>query len=120
MLRISLALVIAGVVAGAAPSAEATAPPVGKLPSGQVSAVSTVRGALVAVALPRKQGGLVWRLASRVDPKVLRQVAEADVGRSVVVVFRAVGRGKARITFALTRGESPKAYDAVTHVVTVR
>jgi hypothetical protein len=48
-------------------------------------------------------------------------VSEADVGPSVVVVFRAVHRGKATVAFALTRGESsPKALRAVRYVVRVR
>ena len=97
-----------------------TAPPVGPLPKGPVTNVSTPRGTLVSVALPR-QAGRVWRLARPVSPKVLRQVSEADVGSSVVVVFRAVGRGRATIVFAQTRGESsPKALRAVRHVVRVR
>src|SRR5262249_26667629 len=63
----------------------------------------------------RKSHGLVWRLARRIDPAVLRQVSEADVGRSVVVVFRATGKGTARVIFALTRGETPRALASVTH-----
>jgi hypothetical protein len=43
------------------------------------------------------------------------------VGTSVVLVFRAVGAGKASIVLALTRGESSgKAVRAVTYRVTVR
>jgi hypothetical protein len=99
--------------------ADASAPPVGPIPKGPVSAVTTPKGQLVAVALPRKANGLVWRLARRVDPNVLRQVSEADVGSSVVVLFRATGRGTARVVFALTRGETPRALASVTHVVRV-
>jgi hypothetical protein len=64
----------------------------------------------VAVALPRQNAssGLVWRLARQVDPSVLRQVSEADVGSSVVVVFRALHTGSARVVFALTRGDSSR------------
>ena len=120
MFRTVLVLITAATVAVAVAPAEATAPPVGKLPKGQVATVATERGALVAVALPRKANGMVWRLARQVDPKVLRQVSEADVDGSVVVVFRAVGRGTSRIVFALTRGETPKAYAAVTQAVSVR
>ena len=116
---------LSGVAASAAllavgAPADASAPPVGPLPKGPVAAVTTQKGQLVAIALPRKANGLVWRLARRVDPNVLRQVSEADVGRSVVVVFRATGRGKARVVFALTRGETPRALASVTHVVRVR
>jgi len=99
--------------------ADASAPPVGRIPKGPVASVRTQEGQLVAIALPRKADGLVWRLARRVDPNVLRQVSEADVGRSVVVVFRATGRGTARVVFALTRGETRRARASVTHVVRV-
>jgi hypothetical protein len=84
--------------------------------------VMVPRGQLVAVALPRQKAstGLVWRLARKVDSRVLRQLSEADVGPSVVVVFRAVGRGKATIVFALTRGESSsKALRAIRYKATI-
>ena len=99
--------------------AEASAPPVGPLPKGPVAAVTTTKGQLVAVALPHRTGGLVWRLARPLNPKVLQQVSEADVGNSVVVVFRAVGRGQAAIKFGLTRGETRKAYGSQTANVRV-
>ena len=90
------------------PLAAADSTPVGTLPNGPVSSVVTTRGALVAVALPRQSAasGLVWRLARRVDPAVLTEVSEADAGPSVVVVFRARGRGNVRIAFALTKGDT--------------
>ena len=99
--------------------AAATAPPVGPLPPGKRIVVQTIEGELVAVALPHVKGRN-WRVARAVNSRVLRQVSEADVGRSVVLVFRAVGEGKAKIIMALTRGEQPKAYRAVTYLVVVR
>lgn len=109
----SAALLLAG------PAAEASAPPVGPIPKGPIASVTTQKGQLVAVALPKRGSGLVWRVARRIDPAVLRQVSEANVGRSVVVVFRASGKGTARVVFALTRGETPRALASVTHVVRV-
>jgi uncharacterized protein YbjT (DUF2867 family) len=100
--------------------AEASAPPVGPIPKGPVSAVTTTKGQLVAVALPRKANGLVWRLARFVDPRVLEQVSEGVVGRSVVVLFQARGSGTERVVFALTRGETPRAFASVTHTVRVK
>ena len=97
--------------------------PIGPLPAGPVTTVSTSRGSLVAVAVPRQKAstGLVWRVARPVNARVVRQVSEADVGTSVVLVFRAVGAGKASIVLALTRGESSgKAVRAVTYRVRVR
>lgn len=101
--------------------ARATAPPVGALPKGSVTTVTTPHGSLLAVALPRQSAasGLVWRVARTVDAKVLQQVSEADVGASVVVVFKTVKPGRARVVFALTKGESsPKALRAVSYAVT--
>jgi hypothetical protein len=109
----SAALLVAGA------RAEASAPPVGPIPKGPVSSVTTQKGQLVAVALPKRGSGLVWRLARSVDPAILRQVSEANVGQSVVAVFRARGKGTARVVFALTRGETPRARASVTHVVRV-
>lgn len=104
---------------GAGARAEASAPPVGPIPKGPIASVTTQKGQLVAVALPKRGSGLVWRIARRIDPAVLRQVSEADVGRSVVVVFQASGKGTARVVFALTRGETPRALASVTHIVRV-
>ena len=61
------------------------------------------------MALPKasESSGLVWRIARAYDSDVVRQTEEADVGEStVVVVFRAVGAGRASVIFAQTRGES--------------
>jgi hypothetical protein len=121
----NLKATLGGVAASAAllatgTAAEASAPPVGPIPKGPVSSVTTQKGQLGAIALPRRANGLVWRLARRIDPTVLREVSEADVGRSVVYVFRATGSGTARVVVALTRGETPRAFASVTHTVRVR
>lgn len=104
---------------GTAP-VRASAPPVGRLVNESVTTVSTTRAALVAVALPSPTDGQSWRLARDLDPKVLQQVSEAQVGNNVVIVFAATGPGTARIVFALTHGESSAVSRAVTQVVTVR
>ena len=95
--------------------------PIGKLPAGPVASVTTHRGLFVAVALPHPADkSLVWRLARRVDAKVLREVSEADVGKTVVIVFAVTGKGKASVIYALTRGDaSSKAVGTITHLVTV-
>ena len=113
----ALAVVASGCVIAAA---GASAPPVGPLPAGPVSTLATKNGELVAVALPHRPAGRVWRLAGAVDPRVLRQVSEADVGQSVVIVYRATGIGSATLSFGLTRGERTKAYEARTYKVRVR
>src|SRR5262245_28545007 len=89
-------------------SAPADTTPVGPLPKGPTTTVAAKRGSLVAVALPRQRAstGLVWRLARPVDPAILQQTAEADVGSSVVVVFRATRTGTTRVAFALTHGDT--------------
>jgi hypothetical protein len=111
------ASIASAVVAG---SGLASAPPVGPLPSGPSSAIQTRTGELVAFALPHRAGGRVWRIARSVDPRVLRQVSEADVGNQVVLVFKAAGPGTAVVMFGLTRGERPKAYESRRFTVSVR
>jgi hypothetical protein len=74
----------------------------------------------VAFALPHRQNGRVWRIARPLDSSVLAQVSEADVGASVVLVFRAKARGSAKVSFGLTQGERTKAYEARRFVVNVR
>ena len=122
MTRYLKRVVPVALAAGALPitSATATAPPVGPLPTGAVVQVTAPKGSLVAVALPHRSAGLVWRLARKVDPSVLREDSEADVGNTVVVIFRTVGAGDAKVVFALTRGERTHAFASVTHVVHVR
>jgi hypothetical protein len=58
-------------------------------------------GGLVSVALPARAAGLEWRLARPFDGKIVREVGEADV-------------------YALTKGETPKAYKAIEYKVVVR
>ena len=122
MKQLSVATCLAIAIAtGAVTGARADSTPIGALPNGPVTRIETTRGSLVAVALPRQKSGLVWRIARQVDGRVLRQVSEADVGPSVVVVFRVVGRGPATVRFAVTRGDSSsKALKSATYNVTVR
>jgi hypothetical protein len=97
--------------------------PVGRLPAGPVTTVTTSRGSLVALAVPRQRpaSGLVWRIARPVNATVVKQLSEADVGPSVVLVFRAVRAGSASIVLALTRGESSgSAMRAARYLVRVR
>jgi hypothetical protein len=86
--------------------------PVGPLPAGPTATIVTRQGQLVAVALPHRSRGKVWRVARQFDGTVLHQVSEADVGASVVLVFRATGHGSTTVVFALTRGERAQAYEA--------
>jgi len=116
-------VVVAAVGVTAASPATGDSTPIGPLPKGPVTSIETARGALVAVALPRQNPStaLVWRVARRVDARVLKQVSEADVGSSVVLVFRATGKGKATIRLGLTRGDSSgKALRSATYQVQVR
>jgi hypothetical protein len=123
-LRTFSALAIVGLLAlGAGASARANATPVGPLPAGPTASTTTTRGQLIAVALPhvRQSSGYVWRIARRYDSRVARQVSEADVGNTVVLVFKAVGRGNTSLVFALTRGDaSPRATRSYTQKVLVR
>jgi hypothetical protein len=119
MLRFIATAAAAAAVLVLAVPVRASAPPVGPLPPGPVTRIGTQTGALVAVALPHRANGLVWRLARGVDPRVLREVSEADVGKDVVVVYRAGRPGSARLAFGLTRGETSGARASLMFLVTV-
>lgn len=122
-LAVGFAALVTGIVLAVASGARADSKPVGPLPPGPVTTISTAPKQLVAVALPRaaSRSGLVWRLARRYDSSVVREISEADVGRSLVVVFRVVGRGNTSLVFAMTRGDaSGKAVEAVTHRIRSR
>ena len=107
-LRAAAGLAALAAAALAPARADADSRPVGPLPKPAVTTVTTTKGSLVSVSLRARKpsSGLVWRVARRLDTRVVRQVGEADVGPAVVLVFVIVGRGKASITLALTRGES--------------
>jgi hypothetical protein len=120
--RFAFIAVIAGLVVAPVSASVASAPPVGLLPPGQITAISAARGTLVAVALPGQpaSSGLVWRLARTVNVKVLRQVSERNIGRDVIVVYKAVSAGDATVAYGLTRGETQKAYKSVTYKIHIR
>ncbi|HZT44673.1 MAG TPA: hypothetical protein VFA24_00725 [Gaiellaceae bacterium] len=118
MYRSALVAALAGAAVSSA-SALASAPPVGPLPAGPTTTITAAKGTLVSVALPQRSGKS-WRLARRVSSRVLVETGEADVGSSVVVVYRAVGRGTVRVAYGLTRGETAHAYASATFIVRIR
>jgi hypothetical protein len=113
---IAAALVGASLVAGA----RASAPPVGPLPAGPHSIITTKVGELVAVALPHRSGGRAWRIARAFDSRLVTEASEADVGSNVVLVFKTHRTGSVTLSFALTRGETAKAFEAKTFEVHIR
>ncbi len=103
--------------------ARADSTPVGVIPKGPVTFISAPRGGRVAIAVrrPSASSGLVWRIARAIDPATLRQVSEASVGDSVVIVFRAVAPGRVSVVLAATRGDaSSKALRSATFEVRVK
>jgi hypothetical protein len=62
----------------------------------------------------------VWRIARAFDGRIVHEVTEGDVGTQVVIVFKADRKGSVSLVYALTRGETTKALDARTFVITVR
>ena len=111
---------VAALAATFVTAGRADSPPVGALPSGPTSIIQTQKGQLVAFALPKRSAGRVWRIARRFDAAVVRQVSEADVGNSVVLVFKATGNGTTTVAFGLTRGETSKAFESRRFTVRVR
>jgi hypothetical protein len=100
--------------------AAASAPPVGALPAGAKSVIQTQKGELVAVSLPARANGRVWRIARAFDGNVLAQVGEADVAKTVVLVFKAKAAGTTTVTFGLTKAETAKAFESRRFEIHVR
>ena len=118
MLRLITLVAAASAALALTLPAEASAPPVGRLPKGTVTLVRTPTGTLVSLALPQLKG-LSWRLARQVDSRVVVQTGEGVIGTSVVVTFRAKAAGHTKVIYAATRGESTVARAARTLDVTV-
>ena len=115
--------VAAGIALASATAAKSDSTPVGPLPKGPITTITTHPNQLVAVALPHasKSSGLVWRIARKFDSRVVTEVSEADVGTNVVLVFKVRARGKTSLVFALTRGDtSSKAVKSATHTIVSR
>jgi hypothetical protein len=106
MKRAVIVLVAIAILGGASAAARADSTPIGPLPAGPVATIDVQHGELVALALPRRNGGRVWRIARPYDTRVVRQVSEADVGASVVLVFRAASAGQTTVSVALTKGDT--------------
>src|SRR4051812_10941361 len=116
---LTLVSLVAVVAAVFTMTALGSATPIKSIPKGPVTATSTSAGQLTAVALPHPSGayrGYVWRLARSYDKRVVREVGEADVGSSVVLIYRVVGPGRTDLVFGLTHGDnSPIAVKSITH-----
>ena len=117
-MRITVLLAAIAAALAITVAAGATAPPITILPEGPISTITTTKGSLVSIAL-RSRAGKSWRLARQVNSKVLVEVGEANVGKNVVVIFRATGKGKTTVVYGLTRGESKTATASATYRVTV-
>jgi hypothetical protein len=91
-MKTALAVVLSvAALTGGPPVAVADSTPVGPLPAGPVTSIESPRGELVALALPQRGAGRVWRIARPLDAKVLREISEANVGsRSCSSSARAV------------------------------
>ena len=117
---VALATAAAVACATTAFAARTDSTPVGRLPAGPSSTIATQRGELIAVALPHRSAGRVWRIARTFDSHVIRQAGEADIGTAVVLTFKATGKGTTTVRFGLTKGETAKAFESRRVTVRVR
>ena len=108
LIALGFLLAATGVTLAITAQGRADSTPIGPIPAGPVSTITTAPNQLVAVALPHasKTSGLVWRVARPYKSTVVRQISEADLGANVVLVFKIVGRGTTSLVFALTRGDT--------------
>jgi hypothetical protein len=123
LIALGFLILATGIVLAITNAARADSTPVGPLPAGPVSTITTGPNQFIAVALPHaaKKSGLVWRIARPYSSTVVRQVSETDLDANVVLVFKVVGRGTTSLVFELTRGDtSAKAVKSATHKVISR
>ena len=121
MKRAVIVLVSIVTLGGASAVALADSTPIGPLPAGPVATIDVQGGELVALALPKRNAGRVWRVARPFDATVLGQISKADVGASIVLVFRARRAGQTTVSLALTKGDtSRKALESRRFRVRVR
>jgi hypothetical protein len=116
------ALLVAAICALAAvPAVSATAPPVGPLPAGPTTSVRVGPGGGFVVTLPKPVvAGGSWRIARAFDAKVVGQTWEHTTATGGVELgFAASGTGTTKLVFAVTRGETARAYASRTVRVTV-
>lgn len=119
-MKLTIAVLLLPAACGAVvATARATAPPVGPLPKGPTTTITTPSQGYVSMALNRGQSGLTWRVARPDNSQVVVETAEANLGDLTVWVFRTVKPGTATLRFALTRGERPRAYQAATYRLVV-
>lgn len=119
MFGLSLLVVATLALAPATLPARATAPPVGPLPPGPVTAIQVQHGRLFALVLPRPAAGLAWRGARQSDATVARPLDEGELNGNIVFVYRAGHAGKTTVVYALTKDETPKALKARYFKITV-
>jgi hypothetical protein len=121
MRRLLVTLFATGALGAGAAVALPDSTPIGSLPAGPSSTIDVRHGELVALALPQRNQGRVWRVARPFDGNVLREVSEANVGPSVVLVFRAGSAGRTTVSLALTTSDaSAKAIESRRFLVRVR
>jgi hypothetical protein len=120
MRSIIILALLTALFTGTAEARLATAPPVGALPAGPTAKVHMKRGQIVTFSLPHGVHGRVWRIKGSVNGRILKEVSEADRGKHVDIVFKAVGKGLAVIRFGLTEGEHTRAYLGRRYAVRVR
>jgi hypothetical protein len=116
----SLAIAVACLVAAlSAGPTQASAPPVGPLPSGPVTSIRVQHGQLFAIVVPRPGSGFTWRGARFSDATIARPLDEGELNGNVVFVYRAGRVGKTTVVYALTRGEGYKAFKARYYAIAV-
>jgi hypothetical protein len=119
--RLLITLIATGTVGASAAVALPDSAPIGSLPAGPSSTIDVRHGELVALAVPQRSQGRVWRVARPFNANVLHQLSEANVGASVVLVFRAASAGRTTVSLALTRSDaSAKALESRRFLVRVR
>ena len=123
MRRHLLTSIASGIAAAAlaGPAVAVSAPPVGKLPAATTVAYKTIPGKVLTFTLPKPAlTGGVWRVARAYDGEVVQQLGERKLKNgSIRITLETTGPGTTRVIFAVTKGETAKAYAARIFEITV-
>jgi hypothetical protein len=117
--RVLVGVAAAAALAIVALSAQASAPPVGPLPRGPVTAIRVQHGLPFALVVPRPASGLAWRGARLSDATIARPLDEGELNGNIVFVYRAGHTGTTTVVYALTKDEQPRALQARFFKITV-
>ena len=113
-------LLLTAAVTALIATAQAATPPVGTLPKGPLTTITSQAQGYVSVVLNRGQSGLIWRIARPYNTQIIVLTAKTNLGDLTLWVFRTIKPGTTTLRYALTHNQEPKAYQAATYQLIIQ